>query len=79
MPPQTASLIEGHVEKLVEAHNSRISELQKHLLNEEKLASEGMLKYQKDHYGAAQRIKDIMNEENTNFQKEFQSLKELYK
>jgi len=78
LPPQTASHIEGQVTKLVEAHNLRISDLQKQLLEEEKLAS-GNIGYRPDHIEATKRIKETMREENTNFQDELKLLKDLCK
>ena len=80
LPPQTASLIEGQVTKLVEGHNLRIADLQKHLLEEEQLAYKSInLHYRNDHYQVSNKIQKIMREENTNFQKELNSLKDLYK
>ncbi|MCX5893315.1 MAG: hypothetical protein NTW80_10175 [Deltaproteobacteria bacterium] len=70
LPPQTASVIEGQVGKLIEAHNLRISNLHKQLLEEEKLGADRFLAAsdQKNHQDAAKRIKEIIGGGNNNFQ-----------
>jgi len=79
VPPETRKSLEQEVTSLIKAHNERLAELQKQLLNEEQLGADHDLigSYREYHQEAAQRLREIIRAENGNFQKELNALKSL--
>lgn len=78
LPEKTAKNVENQIDKLIDSHNARLAELQKQLLYEEKLAADHSILYsdsRKEHERAAQRIREMIREENQNFQNELGALK----
>lgn len=77
LPAETADHIEKQLTNIVESHNLRLSELQKQLIYQEQLGGDHtLLVYARDeHQKAAQRIREIIHEENQNFQNELKVLR----
>lgn len=73
----TQKNIESQVKSLIDGHNQRLEKLQEQLLGEEKLAGDHNLiaSYRDYHKEAAQRIQNIIKNENDNFQSEIKVLK----
>lgn len=77
---ETAENIEKQVAELVKAHNLRLSELQKALLDQErKGADKTFILDRKPHEESAQRIREMIQEENQSFQNELKFLKSTFK
>lgn len=77
LPAKTADHIGKQLTNIVESHNLRLSELQKQLIYQEQLGGDHTLLTvdREKHQKAAQRIREIIREENQNFQNELKSLK----
>ena len=73
---ETQDDIQKQTNIIVTSHSQRLAQLQSQLLEEERLGADHNLipSYQDFHQNAAQRIKNLIQTENDNFQREIKSL-----
>ena len=81
LPSEKAQQLVEKTNDLIAAHNQRLSELQKQLLAEERLAGDhSLVLWQRDtHRAAADKIRELIEKENNNFQRELEALKQWYR
>lgn len=77
LPPEKAEQVGEKVRDLIAAHNQRLSDLQKQLLHEERLAGDhSLLSGERNtHRSAADKIQWLIEKENENFRRELEALK----
>lgn len=81
LPSEKAQQLVEKTNDLIAAHSQRLSELQKQLLAEERLAGDhSLVLWQRDtHRAAADKIRELIEKENNNFQRELEALKQWYR
>ena len=77
--PETSDVVKKGISDLIAQHKIALSELQKQLLNEERLSSDHTLVHtQRDiHKEASLRIQDLIKKENDNFYSKMKALRAM--